>query len=31
MTWLAVLGLFAAVVAVQLAGLLWLMVKTRRD
>ena len=31
MTWLALLGLFAVVVAVQLVGLLWLMVKDRRD
>ncbi len=31
MTWVVVLGLFAAVVAVQLVGLLWLMVKDRRD
>lgn len=31
MTWLAALGLFAAVVTVQLVGLLWLMVKDRRD
>ena len=31
MTWVAALGLFAAVVAVQLVGLLWLMVRDRRD
>ncbi len=31
MTWLAALGLFGVVVAVQLVGLLWLMVKDRRD
>ena len=31
MTWLALLGLFAVVVAVQLVGLLWLMVRDRRD